>query len=30
MKEILVWEKFTLTIQEAAEYFNLGKKRSGS
>lgn len=27
MKEVPVWEKFTLTIQEAAGYFNLGEKK---
>ena len=25
-KFVPIWEKFTLTISEAAEYFNLGEK----
>ncbi len=25
--DIPVWEKFTLTIQEAAQYFNIGEKK---
>lgn len=27
MGEIPIWEKFTLTIQEAALYFNIGEKK---
>ena len=27
MKEIPVWEKYTLTIREAAEYFHIGEKK---
>lgn len=26
-KSIPIWEKFTLTISEASEYFNLGEKK---
>ncbi len=26
-KYVPVWEKFTLTISEASEYFNLGEKK---
>lgn len=26
-KFVLIWEKFTLTISEASEYFNLGEKK---
>lgn len=26
-KTIPIWEKFTLTISEASEYFNLGEKK---
>ncbi len=26
-KTIPIWEKFTLTINEASEYFNLGEKK---
>lgn len=26
-KSVPIWEKFTLTISEAAEYFNLGEKK---
>lgn len=24
---VTIWEKFTLTINEAAQYFNLGEKK---
>ncbi|MBP3266332.1 MAG: excisionase [Clostridiales bacterium] len=27
MKEMPTWEKYTLTIREAAEYFHIGEKR---
>ena len=27
MTEIPYWEKYTLTIREAAEYFHIGEKR---
>jgi len=27
MKEIPIWEKYTLTIREAAEYFHIGEKK---
>jgi len=27
MKEIPFWEKYTLTIREAAEYFHIGEKK---
>lgn len=27
MAEVPIWEKFTLTIQEAAQYFNIGEKK---
>lgn len=27
MIEIPVWEKYTLTIREAAEYFHIGEKK---
>jgi len=27
MKEIPVWEKYTLTVREASEYFHIGEKR---
>lgn len=27
MNEINYWEKYTLTIREAAEYFHIGEKR---
>ena len=27
MNEIPVWEKYTLSIEEAAEYFRIGQKR---
>lgn len=27
MKEVPIWEKFALTINEAAQYFNLGEKK---
>ena len=27
MPEIPIWKKFTLTIQEAAQYFNIGEKK---
>lgn len=26
-KEIPLWEKYTLTIQEASEYFHIGEKK---
>ena len=26
-KEIPIWEKYTLSIEEAAEYFRIGQKR---
>ncbi len=26
-KTIPIWEKFTLTISEASEYFNIGEKK---
>lgn len=27
MKEIPVWEKYALTLREAAEYFHIGEKK---
>ncbi len=27
MDNVPIWEKFALTIQEAAQYFNLGEKK---
>lgn len=27
MAEVPIWEKFTLTIREAAQYFNIGEKK---
>ncbi len=27
MKEIPIWEKYTLTVREASEYFHIGEKR---
>lgn len=27
LKAVPIWEKFTLTISEASEYFNLGEKK---
>lgn len=27
MKEVPIWEKFNLTVDEAAAYFNIGKAR---
>lgn len=27
MKDIPVWEKYTLSIEEAAEYFRIGQRR---
>ena len=27
MNEVPIWEKYTLTIREAAEYFHIGEKR---
>ena len=27
MKKVPIWEKYTLTIREAAEYFHIGEKK---
>ncbi len=27
MNEIPIWEKYTLTVREASEYFHIGEKR---
>ncbi len=27
MKDIPIWEKYTLTVREASEYFHIGEKR---
>lgn len=27
MTEVPIWEKFALTIREAAQYFNIGEKK---
>lgn len=30
MIEIPIWEKYTLTIREAAEYFHIGEKKDAA
>lgn len=27
MKEVLIWQRYTLTIEEAAAYFRIGEKK---
>lgn len=27
MEKVPIWEKYTLTVQEASEYFNIGDKK---